>query len=58
MSDMQKTDFPKLETPAMRALNRAELEAVGGGFALSLDGGLTNREVVEKIYGVKWPIPD
>jgi len=58
MNDMNKTDSPELATPAIRALNRAELEAVSGGFALSLDGGMTNREVVEKIYGVKWPIPD
>ena len=58
---MSKTDFPRCETSAIRALDLAELEAVGGGEGCTPSLGgipITNREFIENNFGVKWPIPD
>jgi len=58
---MNKTDFPRRETLAIRALDLAELKAISGGegCVVSIDPNeITNREFIEKNFGVKWPIPD
>jgi len=59
---MSKTDFPGRKTPAIRVLDLAELEAVSGGEVqmatlAAKDALLTNKDVIEIIYGVKWPVP-
>ena len=58
---MSKAYFPELETPAIRTLDLAELETASGGelqivTLAAKDAPLTNKDVIEIIYGVKWPI--
>jgi hypothetical protein len=54
---MKTSDSTELETPALRDLNPAELEAVSGGDGCldTSDAFMTNKQWVEN-NGVKWPI--
>ena len=58
---MSKPSSSELETPVIRTLDLAELETVSGGEVqiatlAAKDALLTNKDVIEIVYGVKWPI--
>jgi hypothetical protein len=58
---VSKPSSSELETPVIRTLDLAELETVSGGEVqiatlAAKDALLTNKDVIEIVYGVKWPI--